>query len=248
MKKAKVNFMCLLWCVLPLFLLANGCTVIPVPVSIESKTFYEPIVGESKEVTVGSVMVSKTHYSGQSCYIFRALKDYTCPSAGLFNQEHVQISKDKLYPACKRERKGPYVYLGGVYPNQTEHVALRITEDGYIGKKGGWMSEVFYYAVYNGEFIRPVQGQWTKEKLFELCDTNFLPGKGSFKEELLYSGRDGDNIKLSYREYSNDFARPAFYQEPTYNLNEGKTITFRNMKIEIIEANNETIKYVILKY
>lgn len=39
-----------------------------------------------------------------------------------------------------------------------------------------------------------------------------------FRKELLYQGVQGDTMRLSYREFANDMARPAFQQDLTYNL------------------------------
>ena len=71
----------------------------------------------------------------------------------------------------------------------------------------------------------------------------------SFKYELLYQGVQDKVLRLTYREFTGNFARPAFYQELTYNLNNtGSTIIkFKNLDIEVLEANNNSIKYKILK-
>lgn len=68
----------------------------------------------------------------------------------------------------------------------------------------------------------------------------------SFSQELLYNGRNKDSIKLLYREFQNDMARPAFSQELTYEV-DAKIVGFRNARIEVIEATNTYIKYKIAK-
>ena len=69
--------------------------------------------------------------------------------------------------------------------------------------------------------------------------------KGSMKQELIYNGKSQNTIKLSYREFKDDFVRPAFSQELTYDLSEGKIIGFRGMKIEVLEATNSGIKFIV---
>jgi hypothetical protein len=71
----------------------------------------------------------------------------------------------------------------------------------------------------------------------------YLPG--SFKQELLYNGKSSNTIKISYREFRNDFARPNFYQDLSYDLADSKIVGFRGMKIEVIEATNSYIRYII---
>lgn len=67
----------------------------------------------------------------------------------------------------------------------------------------------------------------------------------SFQEELIFTGRSGDTIYISYREYKKDFARPAFFQELRYDLSKSNRIVFKQYRIEVVEATNEYIKYVV---
>jgi hypothetical protein len=69
--------------------------------------------------------------------------------------------------------------------------------------------------------------------------------------ELLYSGLQGRTVSITYREYSTGepsaLSRPAFSQELKYELaQEGKTIvTFREVRIEVSEATNERIGFMV---
>jgi hypothetical protein len=66
--------------------------------------------------------------------------------------------------------------------------------------------------------------------------------------ELLYEGIAGDVIKLAYREYTDNFARPAFQQDLSYTLRPpGPTeITFRGVRIEVLAADNNRIRYRVV--
>jgi len=69
----------------------------------------------------------------------------------------------------------------------------------------------------------------------------------SFKYELIYEGVSNKSLRLAYREYNNDFARPAFFQSVSYDMASlPATITFRSVRIAVGSANNESIKYRIL--
>ena len=70
---------------------------------------------------------------------------------------------------------------------------------------------------------------------------------GSYKQELIYNGKSKDTIRLSYREYIKDMARPAFYQDLTYDLAESREIAFRDLRIEVLEATNSAIKFFVKK-
>ncbi|MBI4548433.1 MAG: hypothetical protein HY707_10655 [Ignavibacteriae bacterium] len=70
---------------------------------------------------------------------------------------------------------------------------------------------------------------------------------GTFAQTLTYSGKQGQVIKVFYREESNGYARPSFTQELTYDISDDPVITFRNTKIKVVEATNSLIKFVVLE-
>ncbi|GHS86746.1 hypothetical protein FACS189487_01590 [Campylobacterota bacterium] len=69
------------------------------------------------------------------------------------------------------------------------------------------------------------------------------------KSELLYQGISNNTINVLYREYANDMARPAFFQNLSYSL-EGKSSTiirFKDASFEIIKADNNGMSYKVLQ-
>jgi hypothetical protein len=86
------------------------------------------------------------------------------------------------------------------------------------------------------------------------CDTEHayerverpVVGPNNFQQTLIYNGRVGDRIRIGYREFSGDVARPAFSNEVDYDLSESREITYRGARLRIIEANNQRIDYVVL--
>ena len=69
----------------------------------------------------------------------------------------------------------------------------------------------------------------------------------SFQQTLIYSGKVGNKINIGYREFSSNVARPAFNNDVEYDLNESKTIGYKGALLEVIDANNQSIKYKVLK-
>lgn len=67
-----------------------------------------------------------------------------------------------------------------------------------------------------------------------------------YKQEFIYNGKVGTNLKFVYREYINDMARPAFNQDLQYDLNESNVVGFKGLRLEIINASNTNIEYKIL--
>jgi hypothetical protein len=67
-----------------------------------------------------------------------------------------------------------------------------------------------------------------------------------FLMELIYNGISKTSITLTYREFSKSYARPAFFQSFTYDLNQSKFIHFKSILIEVVEANNAFINFKVI--
>ena len=68
----------------------------------------------------------------------------------------------------------------------------------------------------------------------------------SFQQTLIYSGKVGAKVRIGYREFSNNSARPAFNNDVDYDLSQSKVIGYKGARIEIIEATNEYVKYKVI--
>jgi hypothetical protein len=56
----------------------------------------------------------------------------------------------------------------------------------------------------------------------------------------------GSTIKVAYREFGNDLARPAFSQELQYDLQQSDTIAFQAIRLKVLKATNEKISVMVL--
>lgn len=66
--------------------------------------------------------------------------------------------------------------------------------------------------------------------------------------EILYSGRNGDTVHVTYREYTYDgYARTPFFQQLFYDMKTSNRIVFKDWVINVIDANNESIKFKVTK-
>lgn len=73
-----------------------------------------------------------------------------------------------------------------------------------------------------------------------------IAGLNSFQQALIYSGKVGSRIRLGYREFSGNTARPAFNNEAEYDLAESKVIGYKGARIEVLEATNEFIQFRLI--
>ncbi|WP_452218334.1 hypothetical protein [Lacinutrix undariae] len=87
-----------------------------------------------------------------------------------------------------------------------------------------------------------------KEEIEYVKTRVLAKNKDYFKQEFIYNGRVGNALKFIYREYVNDYARPAFTQDLQYDLSESETIGFRGLRIKIIKASNIKIEYIVLNH
>jgi len=79
----------------------------------------------------------------------------------------------------------------------------------------------------------------------------------AIRKELIYAGLNRNILKLVYREYFLEkvkdkpykslLAREPFRINLTYDLNLSKIIAYQDLKIRILSASNEQIKFIVLK-
>ncbi|PPK60240.1 hypothetical protein B0F89_12626 [Malaciobacter marinus] len=189
----------------------------------------------------------KTVYVGNEIVENSSLKRY-CKDVFIIkykaSMDYKKIIKNKLYEIqgySKKDNSINYVFV--------------FSENGYfrylkLDNNGNLKSRSLYDSSGKILISDYIQNDNLKFEAIKLKDeiksySKFLDG--SFKYQLIYSGRDGNNIKIAYREFLNDMARAAFYQNLTYNLNESTIIRYKNIKIKVLEATNESIKYIVLE-
>jgi hypothetical protein len=69
----------------------------------------------------------------------------------------------------------------------------------------------------------------------------------NFRREIVYQGKVGKELRISYREYINDMARSSFSQELNFEYSEGTVIAVKGSRIEVIKADNTGIIYRVIK-
>jgi hypothetical protein len=87
-----------------------------------------------------------------------------------------------------------------------------------------------------------VCGQLYVKREKEVVITN-----SSFRRTLIYSGRVGNKLKISYREFNGNMARSAFSTDVEYDLSESNIIGYAGARLKIISTTNTEIKYTVIK-
>jgi len=89
--------------------------------------------------------------------------------------------------------------------------------------------------------------QWGRYGALEIEDIK----ESGIRKDLLYAGKSGSTIKISYREFvfhkGHTLARPEYSQELTYDLSESDTITFEDLRIKVLSATNNEIVFLVVQ-
>lgn len=120
-------------------------------------------------------------------------------------------------------------------PNFSEDYGILVRPDG---------TPIGFASLETGRISRFRTGDWPPTLLFERT-TVVREQEGAFRAQILYSGVDGSTLRTTYREFAGDFARPAFSQELQYDLRQDSIISFRSVRIEVLEAGNTRLEYVV---
>lgn len=74
-----------------------------------------------------------------------------------------------------------------------------------------------------------------------------VPRSDAKKAELVYQGFSKEVLRLAYREYISDMARPAFFQDLTYEVSSFPAeIRFKQVQLRIISAGNSGVEYELI--
>lgn len=226
-----------------LALIVSGCSSIP---SIErhSPTISEKVeriqsyeIGKLQKSYVGDAIIEKAYLK----YTVIGVESYKAIKSVQSKDSRFSIAKNREYPIIYEDKEDDSVYIKADFPNMTW--GIKIDRDGRL------LDEHPYYhnLVWQNHAMVNVGIGSVGEKLFIPSESNKELDPESFKVEIIYLGMDGPNIRAAYREYKDDIARPAFYQDITYNISQSKTIRYKNYKIQVNDATNEYIEYTVIE-
>lgn len=136
------------------------------------------------------------------------------------------------YPQTGADEKNDYFMATGV-----EKAALSDPYQGLSVKKNE-TSEICVISVFSATTCYDAK--------FKL-ETQLSESGNSFQQTLIYSGKIGNKINISYREFSNNLARPAFNNNVEYDLSESNIIGYKGAELEIIKADNRSITYKVIR-
>lgn len=105
------------------------------------------------------------------------------------------------------------------------------------------------YFTHFGAYAQVGSNLLNKPAKYKIEPTQPYLKEDSFKYVALYQGKVGNSIKISFREFKDNMARPAFTQDIDYELNkqDNTIIGFKGLRIEVLKATNMDITYKVIK-
>ncbi|WP_420598620.1 hypothetical protein [Neptuniibacter sp.] len=198
-----------------------GCTSMKYNGSpVSSKSFSKPPIGSVTTAFIGESMLSQGRIVEQNVLKVHQLIDgiaYNIPP--------------NTYPQVGYDGKNDFYSAVGVTKNPFADPFTGLS----LGKAPG--SQLCVITVFGAKTC--YEGSYTRKREPSVSDD-------SHQQTLLYSGRVGNKINISYREFSNNMARPAFNNEVEYDLNDSNIIGYKGARIEVLKADNSSITYRVI--
>lgn len=200
-----------------------GCTAPKYNYQAVSQNISKPPINSVNEAYVGDKMLTQGVFTEREAYFIPEAKKkflFTMPKG--FYLKTGEDGKGSYYQAVNNIPDGAIIPGGGIQ-------SILVTPQNDL-----CFIDIYFNKVCHFKDIG-------EKRKISVANDN------SFQQTLIYSGKVGNKINIGYREFSSSIARPAFNNDVEYDLNESKTIGYKGALLEVIDANNQSIKYKVLK-
>jgi len=198
-------------------------------------------INELKETKVGEIMLSKI--DGKYMNGFEVRNDFQ------IKDHNVKVIFGHKFRIIGTTANGDYVCLGDdeSYNDQKPPYCIVVNKD---------TSQIYsvincssYYSAIrdNEDIFKGIDMKLPNPSSLDILKPYRFYVKGSNKIEVAYTGKSGKILKLQLREFLNENMRtPSNTQDLSFDLSESKTISIKNLVIDVIEATNSKIKYKVI--
>jgi len=204
-----------------IILLSSGCATVKYNGGDIKRTKIDyPEVGAIVTAYVGDNLVAKGTIYESNVLVVHKLIDgilYDIPP--------------KKYHQLGYDQKDDFYASDGVVQNPIADPVRALS----LGKQSG--SQLCVVTVFGG--TECYEGKFSRKR-------HASESSDSFQQTLIYSGRIGNKVNISYREFSNNTARPAFNNDVEYDLSTSNVIGYKGAKLAIIKADNSSITYKLI--
>ncbi len=204
-----------------------GCSTINYGADEKTTLFSEPKIGNEVEVFVGDYMINQGRSVTKEYLILKTPVDgfsYDIPTG---SYSRIGEFKGNPYFSIISTDGATISYAAGLIdPPKAIHT-----------KKAG---EVCITSV-------SYQSAACYDAMYEIKEKT-MSDKQSFQQTLIYNGSVGSKINISYREFSDGMARNAFTNNVEYDMEKSEIINYKGAQIEVIDYDNTSIKYKVIKH
>jgi hypothetical protein len=235
--------------IVSLLLLASGCYAKLTPMMRTPENIDSYRIGVIQTTSVGEPMLSRIKASYSPGYI--ADKDFLPP--------HIVTRQDLIPKGSKwyilgKFSDGTVVCGNPDYPKPFENTStaswdycLAVDKNGFaFGYAPCILSSNADEERRENEGLKVHSWNVTQNTKF-LTKIDKVYHRGSLHQEIIYSSKSGNILELTYREFIDDPTNITYSNKLTYHLERSgsTTIGFREMLIEIMEATDSQIKFLV---
>lgn len=214
-------------------------------------------IGEVQTVNVGDPMVKiwdyyHTYRDGTDlCYYGQPSSDFTVSGeyTQLTNIHDVAVAgkaHEKYLLKDRTEFKGKEYQVFYVRGDDGSSYGFMVDQAGKVMTDVIFKHDIAFECPLTSSVVKPnpITMKITNERCGFSSNGYFLGNKDF---ELIYGGRNSLGVNITYREFTKDNPpKPSFFQNLVFGC-DVKTIRFKTLKIDLIEANNEKVVFRVLE-
>jgi hypothetical protein len=235
-------------------LLITGCQTRrpPTPTTEESTEIKsDPAIGAISSIEIGDNLYSDYLVTTEQTYLV-TINDTSITEVDVGYK--IKIRNGDTYKLTKYSSENlNAVCINGdkkIISGETNFICLVDKED----------SGVFDYYVANKESVTISKKKKKRNLSFKKLDQSIaykitenspkiMREQAKFRREAIYQGVSKGVLKMSFMEFVNDYARPAFTQDIFYDMRSDgtATIAFKGLRVEILSVKGSTVQYKVLQ-
>lgn len=221
-----MNFKSLIF-IITLAASVTGCSTPKYNYQPAASIFSVPPIGETNTAGLGESLLDQGVSTNRDIIIIE--KPFSIMAYDVAAGKMIKIGEDKNYAYYGQSYDTGYLITGGLLIK-----TIMVNATIQVNKSTQELC-----------IIRPLDADVCDSTNFRL-EQELVTSKKSFRQTLIYTGKVGTKLRMAYREYSGDLARPAFNTDVEYDLNQSKEVGYAGAILEIIDASNTKITYKVI--
>ena len=189
-----------------------------------------PEVGEKKEVYLGDRMLIQRTGEWKECIVPKDSFKIPVFAGG------AEMFLKANQPLCKKDADSE------LYEDKINSLLFKLTE-----KNNKYGLTPCILRTFNAKCFKSKTIKNLDKTNLEVSDRYFLYRENTFQQSIEYSGKNENNLKFIYSEFTDGFARQAFNREFQIDFSEGNVAAYKGAVIEIHQATNTKILYSVIR-